>query len=80
MKSLWGSYAAGTGAFLMCGRYFVQHEEDVGAHLPNLLHCLGGAAIQLKMQKIINIRSSRSSIQKLMNFESKNQTKCPIEL
>ena len=46
----------------------------------SLLHCLGEAAIQLKMQKIINIRSSRSSIQKLMNFESKNQTKWPIEL
>ena len=59
---------------------FFQHEEDVGAHLPSLLHCLGGAAIQLKMQKIINIRSSRNSIQKLMNFESKNQTKWPIEL
>ena len=37
----------------------------------------GGTAIQVK---IINIRSSRSSIQKLMNFESKNQTKWPIEL
>ena len=37
-KSLWGSYAAGTGAFLMCGHHFVQHEEDVGAHLPSLLH------------------------------------------
>ena len=76
-KSLWGSYAAGTGTFLMCGHHFVQHEEDVGAHLPSLLHCLGGAAIQVK---IINIRSSRSSIQKLMNFEPKKQTKWPIEL
>ena len=37
-KSLWGSYAAGTGTFLMCGHHFVQHEEDVGAHLPSLLH------------------------------------------
>ena len=37
-KSLWGSYAAGTGAFLMCGHHFVQHEEDVGAHLLSLLH------------------------------------------
>ena len=32
----WGSYAAGTGAFLMCGHHFVQHEEDVGTHLPSL--------------------------------------------
>ena len=37
-KSLWGFYAAGTGTFLMCGHHFVQHEEDVGAHLPSLLH------------------------------------------
>ena len=37
-KSLWGSYAAGTGTFLMCGHHFVQHKEDVGAHLLSVLH------------------------------------------
>ena len=28
----------------MCGHHCVQHGENVGALLPSLLHCLGGAS------------------------------------
>ena len=35
-----------TGTFFMCGHHCVQHGENVGALLPNLLHCLGVTAVR----------------------------------
>ena len=51
-KSLWGSYAAGTGTFLMCGHHFVQHKEDVGAHLPSLLHSGFPQKVRVNVKKV----------------------------